>query len=54
MPIYNFIEHSNNYSKISGRLWQYFRDGPSLTDAGDIKNFHVDHNNSASFKFKQK
>ena len=26
MPMYNFIEYSNNYSKTSGRLWQYYRD----------------------------
>ena len=23
MPMYNLIEYSNNYSKTSGRLWQY-------------------------------
>ena len=26
MPIYNLIEHSGNYSKTSGSLWQYYRD----------------------------
>ena len=26
MPTYNLIEYSNNYSKTSGRLWQYYRD----------------------------
>ena len=25
MPIYNLIEYSNNYSKTSGTLWQYYR-----------------------------
>ena len=54
MPIYNLIEYSNNYSKTSGSLWQYYRDEPALNDADDIKNFHVDDNNSALFKFKQK
>ena len=29
LPMYNLIEHSDNYSKSSGRLWQYYRDGPS-------------------------
>ena len=52
MPIYNLIEYSNNYSKTSGSLWQYYRDEPALNDADDIKNFHVDDNNSALFKFK--
>ena len=26
MPMYNLIEHSNNYPKPSGSLWQYYRD----------------------------
>ena len=28
MPMYNFIEYSDNYSKPSGRLWQYYKDDP--------------------------
>ena len=42
-----------NYSKTSGRLWQYYRDEPALTDADTIPNFHAA-NDSTSFKFKQK
>ena len=30
MQIYNLIENSNNYSKTSGSLWQYYRDEPFL------------------------
>ena len=30
MPMYNLIEYSDNYSKTSGRLWQYYRDKPAL------------------------
>ena len=26
MPMYNLIEHSDNYFKSSGSLWQYYRD----------------------------
>ena len=26
MPMYNLIEYSDNYSKASGGLWQYYRD----------------------------
>ena len=26
MPMYNLIEHSDKYSKISGSLWQYYKD----------------------------
>ena len=29
MPMYNLIEYSDNYSKISGSLWQYHNDDPN-------------------------
>ena len=29
MPMSNLIEYSDNYSKTSGSLWQYFRDEPA-------------------------
>ena len=34
MPMYNLIEYSDNYSKTSGSLWQYYKDDPNdnLTD----------------------
>ena len=41
--MYNLIQYDNNYSKISGSLWQYYKD-----DANDITK------NSESFKFKMK
>ena len=53
MPMYNLIEYSDNYSKTSGCLWQYYRDEPALTNTGVIANFHPA-DNSDSFKFKQK
>ena len=28
MPMYNLIEHSDNYVKTFGCLWQYYRDEP--------------------------
>ena len=28
MPMYNLIEYSDNYRKISGSLWKYYRDEP--------------------------
>ena len=49
--MYNLIEYSNNYSKASGSLWQYYKDEPTLTDAGALNDFL---GNSASFIFKQK
>ena len=48
--MYNLIEHSNNYSKISGSLWQYCGDEPALNAAGALANFP---GNSVSFKYKQ-
>ena len=38
-PMYNLIEYSDNYSKISGSLWQYYRDEPNdnLTDSESFK-----------------
>ena len=29
MSMYNLIEYSDNYSKTSGSLWQYYRDDPN-------------------------
>ena len=39
MPMYNLIEYSDNYSKTSGSLWQYYKDDPndSLTDSESFK-----------------
>ena len=38
-PIYNLIKYSNNYSKTSGSLWQYYRDDPNviLTNSESFK-----------------
>ena len=36
MTIYNLIENSDNYSKISGSLWQYYKDD-NLTDSESFK-----------------
>ena len=43
MPMYNLIEYSDNYSKTSGSLWQYYKDDPNHNIA-----------NSGSFKSKVK
>ena len=39
MPIYNLIEYSDNYSKTSGSLWQYYKDDPNdnLADSESFK-----------------
>ena len=46
MSIYNLIEYSDNYSKTSGDLQQYYSCCCAVT------NFHAV-NNNALFKFKQ-
>ena len=39
MPMYNLIEYSDNYSKTSGSLWQYYRDeaNDNLADSESFK-----------------
>ena len=39
MPMYNLIEYSDNYTKTSGSLWQYYRDEPNdnLADSESFK-----------------
>ena len=51
MPMYNLIEYSDNYSKTSGSLSQYYRDESALNDAGAVANLP---GSSTSFWFKQK
>ena len=36
MPMYNLIEYSDNYSKTSESLWQYYKDDPNDNMAGSI------------------
>ena len=36
MPMYNLIEHSDNYSKLSGSFWHYCKDMPAVNNNGDI------------------
>ena len=53
MEMYNLIEYSNNYSKISGHLWQYCKDTPAINNIGDIVDFNGV-NATDSFNFKTK
>ena len=46
MPMYNFIEYSDNYSHTSGSLWQFKSDEPPADNAD------LTHNNSDPFKYK--
>ena len=53
MPMYNLMEYSDNYSKISGSLWQYCKDIPAVDINNAIVNF-ADNNLTDSFNFKPK
>ena len=53
MPMYSLIEYSDNYSKTSGSLWQYFKDILAVNNADNIVDFAAT-NTSDSFKFKAK
>ena len=55
MPIYILIEHSDNYSKTFGILWQYCRDQPVINDANsNIVDFNAYNGTTDSFKIKEK
>ena len=67
MPMYNLIEKSDNYSKTSRGLWQYYSDESSLNNNNNNNNnnnVYNNHNNivdftganhnSRSFKYNQK
>ena len=47
--MYNLIEYSKNYSKISGSLWIYFRDEPN---SGTVGNINYSIRSSKSFDYK--
>ena len=51
MPMYDLIEYSNYYSKISGSLWQYCKDIPVANSNGDI--YFNKTSVTESFNFKE-
>ena len=53
MPMYNFIEYSDSYSKTSGSLWQYCKGIPAVNNNGNIVDFNGA-NATDSFNFKTK
>ena len=51
----NLTEYTNNHSKTSGILWQYYRDEPAINDTnGATVAFTVDNTITDSFKITQK
>ena len=53
MPMYNLIDHSDNYAITSGSLWQYSLDIPALDNNNAIANF-AENNLTGSFNFETK
>ena len=51
MPMCYLIEYSDNYSKMSGSLWQYCKEIPAVDDNGGIVDFNGA-NATDSFNFK--
>ena len=50
MPMYNVLEYSQNYKKITGSLWYFYRDEPnSSTDNNNVTHSIL---NSKSFDYK--
>ena len=49
MPMYNFIEYSQKYSKTSGSLWNYYKDEANSGAEGKI-NYSI--KDSKSFNYK--
>ena len=50
IPMYNLIEYRDNYSDLSGSLYQFKRDGSPMNNDGNLLNVAL--NNSSSFKNK--
>ena len=48
--MYNLIEHSDNYSKTSGTVWQYCRDESAVHANGNIDDFNAASTTTNSFK----
>ena len=48
--MYNFIEYSDNYSDVSGSLWQFRRDESPIANA--VNHDNVTTANSKFFKYK--
>ena len=59
MPMYNLLEYSNNYSKTSESLWNYYRDeiNDSANKNNGVNNYRTHINKkttSKSFEYKTK
>ena len=55
MPMYNLIEYSDNYSKTSRSLWQYYKDDPNdnIADSESFKSKVFSNTLSVEIKFSK-
>ena len=55
MPMYNLIEYSDNYSKTSRSLWQYYKDDPNdnIADSESFKSKVFSNTSSVEIKFSK-
>ena len=55
MPIYNLLEYSDNYSTMSGSLWNYYRDeiNDSANENNDANNYRINNKTTASKYFEK-
>ena len=53
MPMYNLLEYSDNYSKTSGSLWNYYRGeiNDSANENNDANNYRKNNNKTTTNKF---
>ena len=47
--MYNLLEHSKNYRKTTGSLWNYYKDEPNSSTVNNITHSIL---NSESFDYK--
>ena len=53
MNMFNLIDYSDNYSRTSGKLWQYCKEVPDVNNNGSIVDFNgADATDSFNFKTK--
>ena len=54
MPMYNFIEYSDNYAKTTGSLWQYCKDIQARNNNNNAIIIFAENDLTDSFNFKVK
>ena len=52
MPMYNLLEQTKNYSKTTGRFWDYYRDEPNSGVGGANNNINYSIKDSKLFNYK--